>query len=250
MRIDKEKCIGCGRCQDVCALRGVILRTRDPETGKVYYTIDEDECVDCGVCQRASDCPESALFMPEYEYPRTIRSEFSNPMIRHPKTNVAGRGTEEMKTNELTGKVKPGHVGIMLEMGRPNTGTRFTDVQIMTTGLADMDVKFDDANPIYFLFDDPEKKTFPKEILDQKVMSAIIEMECTEEYAPKVLRRVRELAAKVNTCLSVGLVNCIDENFGYPGIEICKAADWVPYENGKFNAGLGRKNPELVGKEN
>ena len=227
----------------------MITARRNSKNGKIYYEINEDECVECGVCLRESGCATGALFQPEMDYPRILRSQFSDPKVLHPKTNGGGRGTEEMKTNELTGKIKPGYVGIMVEMGRPNVGCWFTDVQTVTTGLADLDITFEERNPTAYLFDDIKKGTFPEEVLQQKVMSAIIELRCTEEYAPVVLRRIRELAKKVNTCFSVGMISCFGDNYYFPGEEICRRADWEPYPNGKLNIGVGRIVEEALGKE-
>ena len=43
--------------------------------------------------------------MPKYEWPRTVRANFSDPLVEHPETKVPGRGTEEMKTTEVTGRI-------------------------------------------------------------------------------------------------------------------------------------------------
>ncbi len=95
MRIDSEKCIGCGQCVRYCPVDCIL------EDGG-QCTIQEDECVDCGVCYRAKVCPFDAIFMPEenYDYPRAIRMQFSDPCVAHPKMKSFGRGTEEAKTNE------------------------------------------------------------------------------------------------------------------------------------------------------
>lgn len=48
---DMEKCIGCGRCQDVCWHEGIELRDR-----KAFKT---DKCIGCGYCFQV--CPTKAL---------------------------------------------------------------------------------------------------------------------------------------------------------------------------------------------
>lgn len=251
MRIDKNKCAGCGKCATVCTLsrENVITRCRDEESGKIYYQINEKECVDCGVCRRESGCDTGALFMPDYGWPRIIRSQFSDPKVLHPKTNGGGRGTEEMKTNELTGKIKPGDVGIMIEMGRPNVGAWFTEIEYVSVELAKIGVEFEERNPTAFLYNDIKKGTFPPEILEQKVLSAIIEMRCSEENAHIVLNRIKELADEVDCCFSVGIISCFGDNYYFPGKDICKKANWEPYPNGKLNIGIGRIVEEALGKE-
>jgi len=36
-----------------------------------------------------------------YQWPRSVRSAFSNPLVLHKETRVPGRGTEEVKTTKL-----------------------------------------------------------------------------------------------------------------------------------------------------
>ena len=112
MYIDKEKCIKCGLCIPYCPMR-CIKRT---DEGVV---INEDECVECEVCRNAKVCKKDALQMRELEWPRTLRSQFSNPLIPHPGTGVPGRGTEEMKTNDVTGRFRRGQAGIAIEWADP-----------------------------------------------------------------------------------------------------------------------------------
>ena len=74
---------------------------------------------------------QSALWMPFFNKPQngheTVRAAFSNPITEHKKTHIVGRGTEEMKTNELTHRFVTGQVGVAIEMGRPGTGARLRE---------------------------------------------------------------------------------------------------------------------------
>ena len=51
IKIDKEKCTGCGDCVDVCPVEAISV-----ENGKVVIS---EECVDCGAC--VSTCKNEAL---------------------------------------------------------------------------------------------------------------------------------------------------------------------------------------------
>jgi len=52
VNIDKETCIGCGACVDVCPVQA--LSMVDDKA-----VCDEDACIDCGAC--ISVCPVSAI---------------------------------------------------------------------------------------------------------------------------------------------------------------------------------------------
>ena len=53
LTFDKGKCIGCGRCIEVCP-HGVF----DVADDKVYI-VDKDSCMECGAC--AMNCPTKAI---------------------------------------------------------------------------------------------------------------------------------------------------------------------------------------------
>ena len=51
IRIDKEKCNGCGACADGCPVGAI-------SEGDGKYEINADECISCGAC--ADTCPVGA----------------------------------------------------------------------------------------------------------------------------------------------------------------------------------------------
>ena len=112
MYIDEQECTGCGVCIPYCPVEAI------SDQGGVA-AIDLDGCLECSTCLTFADCPAGAIHeSPETdEWPRVLRREFSNPMTTHPKTGIRGRGTEEMKTNDVTGRFKRGEIGIGLEFG-------------------------------------------------------------------------------------------------------------------------------------
>ena len=53
LALDQEKCVGCGRCLEVCPHEVLAL-----EQGKARI-VDLDGCMECGAC--AKNCPSEAL---------------------------------------------------------------------------------------------------------------------------------------------------------------------------------------------
>ena len=70
-------------------------------------------------------CPTDAITEPQLTWPRIVRRAFSDPIVPHESTGVHGRGTEEVKTNDITRRVGPGDAGFTVEFGRPTVGVRF-----------------------------------------------------------------------------------------------------------------------------
>ncbi len=58
--IDKEKCIGCGRCIGFCPEAAMELK-KNKKDQKLKSTIDYKYCKGCGVC--AAVCPVGAITM-------------------------------------------------------------------------------------------------------------------------------------------------------------------------------------------
>ena len=240
MRIHRELCVGCGQCAVNCSLGTISQRRRDVHTGRFFYQINEDECVDCGVCLRSGVCTTKALHMPEYEYPRLLRSQFSDPLVVHPKTNVPGRGTEEMKTIEVTGRVSHGFAGIACEMGRPAVGARFTEVEKVAMALARIGVHFEPENPCTQVMANPALGTIKDEVRNEKVLSAIIEMVVPLDRVKEVLETIRSVAPLVNCPFSIDLFSRLDAQGEAPTAKILEEIGWTPLPNIKMNTGLGR----------
>ncbi|MDI6755030.1 MAG: 4Fe-4S binding protein [Thermodesulfobacteriota bacterium] len=235
MKIDSEKCSNCGICQPYCTV-GAIQERKEDETRRVV----EDECVECGVCLRADVCPTDAIYQQELTWPRIVRQEFSNPLIRHPSTDIGGRGTEEMKTNEVTNRFQAGFVGVGLEFGRPSVGTRFIDVQTMALALAPFGVQFETQNPVTTLMVDKGKGLLKPEVLNEKVLSAIIEFLIPLEKLEEIFKTIKEVAPKLKTVITLEMISRIGEDGAIPTLPIAKKAGFTIRPNTKTNVGLGR----------
>src|SRR5512135_1229736 len=167
---------------------GVMRFDRHPKNpARVISVIEEDECVECSVCLRSGCCPADALFQPSLAWPRIVRKNFSDPLKIHPETRIPGRGTEEMKTNEVTGRYRRGMYGMAFELGRPGVGARFHDVEKVAKALAALGIAFEENNPVTKLMVDRKRGLIKPEVLNEKVLSAIVEFMIPADRLSQVL---------------------------------------------------------------
>ncbi len=232
MFIDAELCAGCRSCFDYCPIAAI-----KAVDGAV--AIDTDECVECHVCIRSKCCPNDAITETKLEWPRIIRALFSDPITVHPGTGVAGRGTEELKTNELTNRFGWGEVGIGVEMGRPNTGTSFRELEKVTRMLAKLNVHFEPSNPVTLLLD-TKTGTIQEDVLAEKVLTAIIEFKIPEQRTEEVLTALKDIAGKLDTVFSLDMINRYPEDGRIASVEIAKKLGFSVAPNGKVCIGIGR----------
>jgi NAD-dependent dihydropyrimidine dehydrogenase PreA subunit len=235
MRIDPDKCIACLECIDYCPMEAI---KENPESGVV--SIDEDECVECGCCLKAEVCPCEAIWQPELSWQRRLRAEFSDASVPHPLTGIRGRGTDEMKTNDVTGRYPRGKIGIAAELGRPGTGTRFRDVEKVLKALVPFGVVFEKDNPTYALIADMATGRLKEEVLNEKVLSAIVEFSITIDKVAPVLKALREVSRQVDTVLSMNMCSLLEPDGTCPAEEAARSAGFEIRPNGKNNIGLGR----------
>jgi hypothetical protein len=202
--------------------------------------IEADECVECGVCARSGICQDGAFVREELVWPRILRAEFSDPTIPHKKTDIAGRGTAEMKTNDVSGRIRRGEVGVAVELGRPGVGTRFTEVEKVTREVARLKIPLEEANPVSALVQDPKKGTLSPEILGEKVLSAIVEFKVPFDRAEEILDLLQRVTAKLDTVASISLIGRSERDGRIPLEELLNRRGVPFYPNGKVNVGLGR----------
>jgi len=213
--------------------------------------IDQDECVECGVCYRAGVCKTDALYWPELEWPRSIRQAFSAVLIGYEALEKAGiygyrrtssgggRGTSEMKTNDVTGRYGFGEVGIGAELGRPGVGFSFRDLEKVTMALVELGVELEPENPVTILLDKDTGRIKFRELLGERALSAIVETKVKQERAVEVLQTLKRVAKEVDTVISVDIISrCRDGMI--PIMSGLEAAGVKVRINGKTNMGLGR----------
>ncbi len=231
MKIDEDRCIRCRSCIAYCPVGAI-----EASAEKVF--IVQDVCVECGVCLRSGSCQYDAIYRQELEWPRALRAQFSDPVKAHPDTGIPGRGTCEMKTNEVTGRLREGEVGFAIEMGRPGISTSFGDVETVTMALAGA-VEFEPLNPVTFLIDTRTGRLKDDRVREERALSVIIECKTTEDRGLDVLHIIEEASKEIDTVFSLCVVNRYSDH-GVPFKEIMETAGYVPRINGKTNVGLGR----------
>ena len=201
MLIDPERCRRCLDCLPVCPVGAIQLKDK-----QVF--VDQSECVECGVCLRLGICAEEALEREDpLPYPRIIRAAFSDPLQRHDTTDVLGRGTEEMKTNDYKDEFTEDAIGFSVEVGRPAVGTRLAELDKVTPRAVELGGRFADYNPVLALMEDTRTGALKREVLDEKVLSAIAEFTRPVETALDTLTALLDF---INTELaSVATVSLI-----------------------------------------
>lgn len=263
MRIDPRKCVGCANCVAVCPMGAIRV---DAGTGRAV--IDRDACVECYTCYRGMTteglsptlvrlarralrrlrlrfdpepdvCPTSAIVPDELRWPRTVRRAFSDVQATHESTGILGRGTEEVKTNDVTSRVDEGEIGFTVELGRPGVGASFRDIQAVTRAVAGMGLAFEDANPVTQLMIDRNAGSIDPRILDERVMSAIVEFRTVPPNVGAVLETLKAVAADVDTVMAVGAYARCDAK-GRTELDALLLRSGYRVARAKTNLGLGR----------
>jgi len=239
MRINLGKCAGCGVCIPYCPV-AAIKYTADRKC-----QIDQDKCVECYVCYRAEICSEKAFEIVPLEWPRIIRHILSSPRklqkITTVYTGIQGRGTEEMKTNDVTGRYNFGEVGFTVELGRPGLGTTIEEVEKVATSVARLGVEFESLNPVTMLMIDKKTGKFRDDVKKERVLSCIIEFKTKEDKLLLVVDTLRDCAKRINTVFSVGCISRVRPDGVIPVKATLDKGGVFYRPNGKVNIGLGRK---------
>ena len=267
MKIDRKKCVGCANCVPVCPMGAIYI---GPDG---IAEVNQEECVECYTCYRGLSvenlppwpvrfvrrflaavnlrfqpepdiCPTGALDPDELSWPRIVRRAFSDPQVSHESTGLPGRGTAEVKTNDVTNRVKVGECGLVVELGRPGVGVYFREVDRVTRTLAEKGMVFEKENPVTSLMTDPGEGCIREDVLEEKVLSCIIESKIRLNKVPEILGMIKDLAPSLNTVVSLGLSTRCNDNGDEPLKEILHSEGYHTWR-AKINLGLGRHTNPL-----
>jgi len=237
MIIDQETCIRCGECVFTCTLDAIY---ENDDT----VDIDREKCVECGNCLRVAECPTGALQQDELIWPRIIRKYFSDNQYKWPEnmryTTGYGRGTEECKTNDRTGKFKYGQIGIVVELGRPNAGTYLYNAEKIIQTLMEAGAEMGEKSPMTAMISDKEKGLLREDIRNERVLSCIVEGKVNIENLERALNMLKKVSLQIDTVFSLGLVTRMVNGFESPIEPVLTKMGIDVRPNSKINLGMGR----------
>jgi hypothetical protein len=169
-----------------------------------------------------------------------VREAFSNPLAEHKETRIPGRGTEEIKTNDVRGLFGRGTIGVACEVGRPGVSCSFRDVEIVTMAEAKAGMEFAADNPVTVNMVDKTTGKLNPEIMDERVMSAICEGTIHIDKLGDLIDAVKEAATKIDSVFSLEFIDRPEADRSVPMDKVLEEKGMQCYPNGKFNLGLGR----------
>lgn len=239
MKILSDKCVGCGACVKTCPMKAITIIDK---TAK----IDPAKCVECYNCVR-NGCPVDAICPEHLEWPRTLAESLSNPTGVDEKSGVSGRGTAEMKTNEVTGRIGHGQVGLCIELGRPGTGTTFYDVEKVCKTLAKHGVYFEPLNPVTYVIKDTSTGEIQEDVLPVHALSAIVEALTDDDKLEEILKSCQQVAKEIDTVFSIGVSSLVKPDGTTYFDAAIKDLGLEMYPGGKTNVGLGKPRFDFEG---
>ena len=232
MEIKIDLCTGCGQCIIVCPVQAINLIENKA-------IIDKNLCVECAVCLRDAECPVNAIRLTRLKWPRIIRSPLSNVITPHKITGIPGRGTEEMKTNDVTNRFNIDQIGVSIELGRPGMGTHLRNIELFTIRLAKIGVEFEEQSPVSAIIIDGEGH-IKEDIKDEFVLSAFIEFKISKEKLNQVLKIIRDVELEIDTVFTVGLISRVTENNINHLDKVLSQQGFEIRPNAKVNIGFGK----------
>lgn len=236
MRVKTEDCEGCKICLDFCNV-GAISIVED------VAQIDKDVCVECWVCYRNRVCPRDCFEPTPLETEGELfKHVLSDPTETSSGTGIPGRGTEESKTNDVTGRFGRDVYGIAIDMGRPAAGAYLRDVEKVAMAMAAAGVRFAGPNetPLASIMTDPRSGKIRDDMLNVHVQSVIIEGTCLRSQIDRVLNSLLKVEKEIDTVFSLGVVSMLNGDGDQPLMEALDRLGLSMPTRGKVNVGLGR----------
>jgi hypothetical protein len=110
----------------------------------------------------------------------------------------------------------------------------------MCRALARAGVAFEKKNPVTSLMTDVASGSIREDILNEKVLSAIVEIKVPVERVAEVISLVREMEKQIDTVVAVGVGARCDEHGEENSVAPILEKLGYNLERAKTNTGLGR----------
>ena len=79
-----------------------------------------------------------------------------------------------------------------------------------------------------------------EEVLDEQVVTAIIEFKTPLEKCEEIVRKLEAIAQNINTVFSVGVISRVENDWSIPAKEVLSNAGYPIRPQGKTTLNLGR----------
>ena len=137
-----------------------------------------------------------------------------------------------------------------MEVGRPTVGTRLYEVEKITMELAKVGFNdFEECNPVSGLMQDKQTGKLKDDVLNERVLSAIVELTIKEEELEKCMEAILDIAKITSTVFTMDLITLYGEGMKTRVDNIIKKSKFKLLKVAKINIGVGRRsNKEFVKK--
>ena len=105
--------------------------------------------------------------------------------------------------------------------------------------LAALGIVFEPKNPVTHMMSDKTTGKLRDDILNEKILSAIVEFKTPIENVPDVLHRIEEVSKTLDTVVAVGVSTRCDES-GASALDAVLRDEGISAVRGKTNLGVGR----------
>lgn len=147
---------------------------------------------------------------------------------------------EELKTNDVVGRIDGDLLRISVEVGRPALGTTYRQVEKVSMALASIGCEFEKNFDTTLLMEDPETGRFPQEVLDQWVKYAPVSGSLPFSKMGSFLDALGDLEDELDTVAVASVIVRLQEDGSVPDLGEEERFWQVVRPNGKVNLGLGR----------
>ena len=114
------------------------------------------------------------------------------------------------------------------------------DVEKIAMAMAKLGVEFESSNPTTSLMSDVKTGKFKDDVLNEKVLSAIIEFSVPLETLDQVLSGLKQVSRQIETVFSLCVASRVAPDGSIPTHSVMHQNGVWFAPNGKTNVGLGR----------